>query len=297
MDGLSEASRTAMEAYRNSLSQRRGRVDANWRSIERRAMALDLGAPDGFDGLDGSNDEPSRPLTPVAIAGTPIAAARPRGRRRWKIVAGALTLLAAAAVVAALVPAGQLVREHPGAAADAAAYGAEPEGSDRVATAAEPHSSSADQEVLSRPRVEPQTDAPDISISDVPPSPPSVPSPKRSRRDLSAAPRQAQLVSPPTPTIDARALALREEAALVRRARTALHAGDAAGTLAIAEEHARRFPGGRLGAEIAVLRIGAICRSGRHDAGRAAAAAFLSAHPSSPLGPRVRSFCPGDPEQ
>jgi hypothetical protein len=83
------------------------------------------------------------------------------------------------------------------------------------------------------------------------------------------------------------------EIALVREARAALRGGDAARSLALLDEHARRFPGGSLGEDCDAERIHALCALGRGDEARSLAARFLAAHPASPHAPSVRASCGG----
>jgi hypothetical protein len=71
------------------------------------------------------------------------------------------------------------------------------------------------------------------------------------------------------------------EGALLLRARQEL-ASDPAGTLALTDEHARRFPGGTLAPEREVLAIEALVRLGRTPDARARLAAFHDRFPQSP---------------
>jgi hypothetical protein len=96
-------------------------------------------------------------------------------------------------------------------------------------------------------------------------------------------------VDAPEPPISS----LREEALLIREANASLESGDAARSLVLAEEHARRFPNGALLPEGAVVHILALCQTGRLEQARAETGAFLLAHPEGPLSMRVRSSCGG----
>ena len=89
------------------------------------------------------------------------------------------------------------------------------------------------------------------------------------------------------------ASSLHEEALLVREANAALDNGDAARSLVLAEEHARRFPNGVLIPEGSLVHILALCQASRLEQARIETAAFLLAHPEGPLSMRVRSSCGG----
>jgi hypothetical protein len=89
------------------------------------------------------------------------------------------------------------------------------------------------------------------------------------------------------------ASSLQEEALLVREANAAIESGDAVRSLALAEEHARRFSNGSLVPEGSAVHILALCQAGRLDQARTETAAFLLAHPEGPLSMRVRSSCGG----
>jgi outer membrane protein assembly factor BamD (BamD/ComL family) len=80
-----------------------------------------------------------------------------------------------------------------------------------------------------------------------------------------------------------------EDARLLREARGALAAGDASRALALLDTHRARFPGSALAPEREAERVFALASAGRGDEARAAARAFLAAHPSGPLAARVRA--------
>lgn len=84
--------------------------------------------------------------------------------------------------------------------------------------------------------------------------------------------------------------ALREESALVARARDALHAGDPSGALATLDAARARFPRGVLVQERNVLAIEALAARGDEAAASRQAQAFLKQFPGSPLTGRVRPF-------
>jgi hypothetical protein len=107
-----------------------------------------------------------------------------------------------------------------------------------------------------------------------------------------SAPRAAPLASSVGGRrVEAPASSLRDEAALLRRAQEALQQGDSGAALEALDEHARLHPAGILGPERDAARAVALCKAGRGADGRALGAAFLAAHPGSPLAQRVRDAC------
>lgn len=81
---------------------------------------------------------------------------------------------------------------------------------------------------------------------------------------------------------------LGEELRLMRAASAALEAQDFAGVRRALAEHEQRFAQGALAHERNALRLISLCRQGaRHDD----VAAFLAAHPASPLVAGVREAC------
>jgi hypothetical protein len=85
------------------------------------------------------------------------------------------------------------------------------------------------------------------------------------------------------------AVTLAHELSSIDAARGMLARGDAVGALARLDSYGRAYPHGRLSLEAEVLRIDALDESGRGDAARARAAAFLQRHPHSVLAARVRT--------
>ncbi len=85
------------------------------------------------------------------------------------------------------------------------------------------------------------------------------------------------------------AVTLAHELSSLDAARGLLARGDASGALARLDAYGRAYPHGRLGLEAEVLRIDALDESGRSDAARARAEAFLQHHPHSVLAARVRT--------
>lgn len=90
--------------------------------------------------------------------------------------------------------------------------------------------------------------------------------------------------------------ALTDEVAAVDAAREALAAGNAALAIQALDRHDRDFPNALLGPEVTVLRIEALAKSGDRAGASRLGAAFLAAHPRSPLANRVRSLTGATPE-
>jgi hypothetical protein len=113
------------------------------------------------------------------------------------------------------------------------------------------------------------------------------------RIELPRAPAPSVVVPPAAPTATGvvTASSLDAEIALVRDARAALRGGDAARSVALLDEHDRRFPGGALAEDCAAERIYALCAMGNVDGARSAAARFLADHPYSPHAASVRASC------
>ncbi len=82
-----------------------------------------------------------------------------------------------------------------------------------------------------------------------------------------------------------------EEVRLLNEAQAALRAGDPKGALARTDEHARRFPSGKLASARAVTRMMALCQAGQQAQARLEADRFLARHPGSPFADRVKGIC------
>jgi hypothetical protein len=127
-------------------------------------------------------------------------------------------------------------------------------------------------------------------------------SPRSPAREASPAAREsralegAQPASPsvtsfpslaPSPAPSSR---LREEAAVLQRAREALRQGNLSGAFAELEVARTAFPRGALGEEREALTIELLSRSGQRDAARLRAQSFLRSFPKSPYAGNVREF-------
>lgn len=122
-----------------------------------------------------------------------------------------------------------------------------------------------------------------------PRAPPRGPIATRSPREPSTLAPPALVVPEPAPVASPSTLA--EEMRILRSAQSALSAGDPDSALARLAEHARRFPTGAMVEEREAARIVALCRAGRREEARTAAATFLRERPTSPLAARVRTSC------
>jgi TolA-binding protein len=111
----------------------------------------------------------------------------------------------------------------------------------------------------------------------------SEPEPEPEPVQPAAAPeRRADPAPTPTPT------SITAELNAIDAARSAVAAGDGARALELLDDHARRFPRGRLQLEAEVLRIEALARSGKAAVAKQRAKAFVERHPNSVFTPRVK---------
>ena len=83
---------------------------------------------------------------------------------------------------------------------------------------------------------------------------------------------------------------LREESALIARARDAVRSGDYGAALAFLDTARAKFPDGVLVQERRMLEIEALWRSGKRAQASKLADAFLAAYPNSPHAARVREL-------
>lgn len=88
-----------------------------------------------------------------------------------------------------------------------------------------------------------------------------------------------------------KANSLLEETELLRKAQTALRAGDAAGALTKLDELGARYPEGLLREERLAARVLSLCAAGRVGDARHEADSFLAQHPGSIQAKRVRGSC------
>jgi hypothetical protein len=97
----------------------------------------------------------------------------------------------------------------------------------------------------------------------------------------------------PAPPAPAPAFDVATELALLKAAQRELNTANAGASLALLDDHARRYPDGALKAERLGARVFALCKLGRVEEARAAAREFLRVAADSPLVPRVLSSCGG----
>jgi len=211
---------------------------------------------------------PARTVSPSSPASVPAAAVAARSVRRAGDAPSVRTPSAGGAVAAAGSEGGGLAVGAPAADAALAAGGGALAASapPRHATIAVPSPSTASAAHQSRP------------------------TPMSSALPASASGSGSASASTP-PAGDP----LQEEASLIRAAHAALSTGDAGAAMTLLDEHARRFPHGVLAEDRSGARVHALCASGRADDARAAASAFVAAHPRSALTPAVRRSCAESP--
>jgi hypothetical protein len=92
------------------------------------------------------------------------------------------------------------------------------------------------------------------------------------------------------------ALTLLDEIELLKRARSALRAGDGAGALVLLDRHERERAGDSLTAEATLLRIEVLAALGRKPAASELAQRFVRSNPNHALSDRARSFIGGTPQ-
>ncbi len=110
--------------------------------------------------------------------------------------------------------------------------------------------------------------------------------PPKNSRGVSRAPDPAREKPAEAPQIAS-------ELALLKSAQRELASANASQSLALLDDHARRYPEGALKAERLGARVFALCQLGQVEQARAAAREFLSVAGSSPLVPRVLASCAG----
>lgn len=134
--------------------------------------------------------------------------------------------------------------------------------------------------------------APVVTVSAQPPAakvvaPPALSEPPRQAElPMPAASESPKPSAPPAPAPSAQG-DLREEIAVLDRARAAVRAGDGKGALAALADYQRRFPRGTFAQEVTVLRIEALVQTGQTGGAQSLGKKFLAAHPESPHAERI----------
>jgi len=119
--------------------------------------------------------------------------------------------------------------------------------------------------------------------------------PSASAIALTAAPnpapstKAAPIFSAPAPAHSAQA-SLSDELGALKRASTALNAGDTSGALSALDQYDHVLKGTKMRAEATLLRIETLSRAGQAGAASELAQRFVTQNPESPLVDRARSF-------
>lgn len=276
---LDSESQLAIKAYKGSVTPGASTRDANWDAIAKRALRGD--APEW---VDDANLGPRRRRTiPWLVAGT---------------------VAAAAAAIALLVHRGVLHPDELAVAPVSASYETQEreDGASRARVRDQPLRTSAggarssveamDAPATPDPAADPQSVAPiEVAGTSSVVEEPDDKAPQSRRRASGrvqpSREQPARAVNEPGDPL----ASIRLESSLVGRARAALRDSDPATALRLVDEHARRFPAGELEEERELLRVTALCDSGRSEAALRAAHAFRRAFPGSPLLGHLESAC------
>ena len=125
------------------------------------------------------------------------------------------------------------------------------------------------------------------------PTPPSeevaVPEAPRALPEASAKPARLPPKAGAKPSGDA----LVQEISLLHEALAASRSGNAARALQLAREHAKRYPGSRLGIERSAIEVRSLCSLGRAAEARKVADRLRAQAPSSPLIASLQDTCVG----
>jgi hypothetical protein len=125
------------------------------------------------------------------------------------------------------------------------------------------------------------------------------PAPSAEMPRSTAAPANAEPAPPPNvkaaPAAHPAPVTLADELELLKRAETALAAGDAADAFHALDRYERSVKSPRMRTEATLLRIETLSRAGRADAASALARRFVEENPESPLVDRARSFIGTNP--
>jgi hypothetical protein len=257
MADLSEAARSVLRRYRAAESLRAGEKERLVELIRRR---------------EARGDAPRFPVHPM-LPGVPASSTWLLQAPLAKWLAG-LGLAAAVTVPVAMRHAARPSVEVPSATRSA-------RGSEHAAGVAT---------IITAPAAEAEATPPTVDNAE--PTLLEKTKAKRARR-AGAAPRSekkeaASPVSEPAPPPEA---TIDEEVHLLTAAQVALRTGKPHRAVFLLDEHARRFPRGRLSDAREVAWMTALCDLGQTSQARERAERFLSEHPRSPFSDRVRSLC------
>jgi hypothetical protein len=238
-------------------------LDARDRMLHRLRGSLGWGpAPDGGDGADGDGSPPTAGGAPDASASLSGAAdlATGAGLLGKPLITLAIGLAIGGAAGASITHA--VVTSSPGEAAVSAPL-APP-------TSAPPEPARAT-----------------ASATQQSPPPPPLSAPTAAAPATGA--RSAQHAAPAASSVPGADDQLAAERALIEVARTAIARKQSGSALSALDEHARKFPRGRLSMERQALRVHALRLAGRTDEATSAASTFHQQFPKSYLGPVVDS--------
>jgi hypothetical protein len=143
-----------------------------------------------------------------------------------------------------------------------------------------------DPGTLNHARPEPLPAPPEPRV-DEPTGPPAV-TPSSKARAKTAGSARAPASTPRETSDEA---TVDEEVLLLRRAQLSLRSGDPRRAMALLDEHAEKFPEGKLADAREVARMVTLCELGARAAAREKADRFLAQYPASPFSDRVRRIC------
>jgi outer membrane biosynthesis protein TonB len=220
---------------------------------------------------------------PLDIGTTPTIAA---ARARWIATGIAVAALLVLAVGLASWSAGWLAGIDARAPAEAPYSTTREDASQETATIRDA------APVVAEPKSSAVAPIPTEIVEPVPVEPVAIAAPAepRATKPSNKSARRSEPEPEPSTSIP-KTTTLAAEMRLLARANAAMRAGDAAGALAVLDEHARDFAGGQLAPEREYKRALALCELGRADKARAVASAFVKAHPRSPLRAKAQSVC------
>jgi predicted Zn-dependent protease len=109
------------------------------------------------------------------------------------------------------------------------------------------------------------------------------------RSPSAGAQEPAPIFSAPAPAHSAPA-SLSDELSALKRASSALNAGDTSGALSALDQYDHVLKGTKMRAEATLLRIETLSRAGQAGAASELAQRFVAQNPESPLVDRARSF-------